>query len=258
MKKTLLTLAAAAILCSQTATAQAVRNIYTEAQKLNVEKVMDGEQTVQLNRYFMAGYNTLCLPLSLDASQLAAAAKDLRVERMVAIAQEGSTLCLYFTDCTAEGIEAGVPYLVFSPTAQYMRVKNTEATLASDDLQTIRMTDGQGNQVAFSSSWNLRTQEGLYGIPAKQNTAVLESVLISTTADQSFLPTRCGFSWEQQSASANGLKIRHITASEATAISSVKTAGNIGSDAAYDLNGRRITSTAKKGIVIQGGKKIVK
>lgn len=243
--------------CSLSAQAQnRVKNIYTETKTLSVEQVMNSEQTVQLNRYFMAGYNTLCLPMSLDATQLAEAAKDLRVERMVAIRQEGSTLSMYFTDCTQEGIEAGVPYLVFSPTAQYMRVKNTSATILNDDLQTIRMSDEQGNQVAFSSSWNLRTKEGLYGIPAKQNTAVLESILISTTADQSFLPTRCGFCWEQQSATATALEIKHVSAAEATAITTVKSDKKQAAGA-YDLNGRRLTSGTKKGIYIQDGKKVV-
>ena len=259
MKHLVLTLAAAAMICSQSATAQnRVKNLYTETQKLNVEQVMNSEQTVQLSRYFMAGYNTLCLPMTMDAAQLAEAAKDLRIERMVAIRQEGNTLCLYFTDCTQEGIEAGVPYLVFSPTAQYMRVRNTEVNMVNDDLQVIRMNDSQGNQVAFSSSWNLRTKEGLYGIPAKQNVAVLESVLISTTSDQSFLPTRCGFSWEQQSATATNLEIKHISASEATAITTVGNDKKVASQEAYDLNGRRLAAGAKKGLYIQGGKKIVK
>ena len=75
------------------------------------------------------------------------------MERLAAIGQEGNTLCLYFVDCTADGIQAGMPYLVFSPEKQYLRAKNTEAVALDNELVTLRMNDGQGNQVAFGSSW---------------------------------------------------------------------------------------------------------
>ncbi len=258
MKHLVLSMAAAALLCSTSAVAQnRIKSMYTETQSLKVEQVADAEQTVQLNRYLMAGYNTLCLPMTMNAEQLQAAAKDVKVERMVAIRQEGSTLCLYFTDCTSEGIEAGVPYLIFSPTKQYLRARNTEADGVDSELKSIRMTDNQGNQVSFGSSWEMRSKEGMYGIPAKQNVPVLESVLMRTTADQSFLPTRCGFNWEQQSSSANSLVIKHISNSDVTAISAAKVNNVRNTDAIYDINGRRTTAN-KKGLYIQGGKKIIR
>ncbi len=256
MKKLVLTLTVAALMGSMNASAQnSVKSLYTESHNLKVEQVMNTEQTVQLNRYLMAGYNTLCLPMTMDASQLAASAKDVKVERLAAIRQEGNVLNLYFIDCTQEGIEAGVPYLIFSPTAQYLRARNTEANGVDTELKTIRMNDGEGNQVAFGSSWSLRTKEGLYGIPAQQKVPVLESVLMKTTADQSFLPTRCGFSWEQQSASAQRIEIKHANASDVTAISQISVK-NTADGAIYDLNGRMMKTT-KKGIYIQGGRKII-
>ena len=128
MKKILLAMMAVAMF--NTATAQnRVKNLYTETQTLKVEQLQDTATPVQMNRYLYAGYNTLCLPVTLNAEQLAATAKDIRVERLEAIRQEGSTLRLYFVDCTSEGIEAGVPYLLFSPTRQYLKVKNTDANL---------------------------------------------------------------------------------------------------------------------------------
>ncbi len=256
MKQLVLALTAAALMGSMNASAQnKVKSLYTETQNLKVEQVMNTEQTVQLNRYLMAGYNTLCLPMTLDASQLAASAKNVRVERLTAIHQEGNVLNLYFVDCTEEGIEAGVPYLIFSPTAQYLRARNTESNGVDIELKTIRMNDGEGNQVAFGSSWNLRTKEGLYGIPAQQKVPVLESVLMRTTANQSFLPTRCGFSWEQQSASAQRIEIKHASASDVTAISNISVK-NAAEGAIYDLNGRK-TKATKKGLYIQGGRKII-
>ena len=257
MKKTLLMMTVAALTCSLSATAQnRVKNLYTETQQLKVEQVENMEQTVQLNRYLFAGYNTLCLPMSLSAEQLAQAARDVKIERLEAIRQEGSTVNLYFVDCTNEGIEAGVPYLIFSPTAQYLRAKNTEANGISTEVKTVRMTDANGNQVSFGSSWQLRTKEGMYGIPAKQNVAVLESILVSTTSDQSFLPTRCGFSWETRSSSAQQLQIIHADAGT-TGIGQLTTTRSEGEGVYYDLNGRRIAAPAK-GLYIKDGKKIIK
>lgn len=233
-----------------------VKNVYASSSKLNVEQLQNSSQPVQLNRYLFAGYNTLCLPMSLTASQLASVAKDLKIERLAGIRQEGTTLNLYFVDCTADGLQAGVPYLVYSPTSQYLRVKNSEVLTVSDELQTIRMSDDLGNTVSFGSAWNTVEKAGRYGIPAQQNVTPLESVLIRTNADKKFLPTRCGFSWEEQAPSATRLFIQHAAnMGEVTAILGVsqdKTADGT----AYDLQGRRASKTAK-GIRIQAGKKVV-
>ena len=258
MKQIVLTMMALATICTQTATAQTrVSNLYTETQTLKVEQVQNTDNPVQVNRYLFAGYNTLCLPMTLSAEQFAAAAKDVRIERLAAIRQVGTTVQLCFVDCTNDGIEAGVPYLIFSPTRQYLRAKNTEANAINDELKTIRMDDGKGNQVSFGSSWTSRQKNGLYGIPAKQDVEILESVLVRTTEELSFLPTRCGFSWEQQSATAQKLEIVHMNAAEATAIQLTPNTQQPTSNGYYDLNGRRVNGTAK-GLYIKDGKKVVK
>ena len=258
MKQIVLTMMALAMTCAQTATAQKVKNLYTETQTLNVEQVQSTDNPIQLNRYLFAGYNTLCLPMTLSAEQFAATAKDVRIERLAAIRQVGTTVQLCFVDCTNDGIKAGVPYLIFSPTRQYMRVKNTEVNAINAEIKTIRMNDGQGNQVAFSSSWDARTKEGLYGIPAKQNVTPLESILVRTTGDLSFLPTRCGFNWEQQSGSATSLEIKHVSASDITAIKSLLMEDANQSTEAYDLSGRKIAGKSQRGLYIQNGKKVVR
>ena len=246
-----------------TASAQ-VKYVSTNAQKLNVEQLQDQSKASQVSRYFFAGYNTLCLPMSMSAEQLSEAAPGLTVERLMAIRQEGSVLNLYFADCTASGIEAGVPYLVFSPKAQYLRVRNTDATAINTKLQTIRMSDHQGNQVAFSSSWNSRQKEGFYGIPAKQNVTVLESVLTRTNG-QTFLPTRCGIYWEQQSATATNIDIKHGDApGNTTAIKALSTVQ--GTFDVYNLKGalllQQVTAEQAKhqltrGVYVVGGEKVI-
>lgn len=257
MKKFVLAMTAAALMCSASVSAQnRVKNVYTESQTLKVEQLANTSQTVQVNRYLFAGYNTLCLPMTMDATQLASF--QVKVERLAAIGQEGNTLCLYFVDCSNEGIEAGVPYLIYSPVKQYLRLKNTDATAFSADVQTIRLTDEKGNQVSFTSSWDKRQKDGCYGIPAKQDVEILESVLVRTTADLAFLPTRCGFNWEQQAEGADNLEIRHISAAEVTSLREMRN-DKFGTDngEAYNLAGQRVGNAAK-GITIVNGKKVVK
>jgi hypothetical protein len=242
---------------STTAFAQnRVKNIYASSDKLEIEKLQNSEQAVQLNRYFYAGYNTLCLPFSLTANQVAAAANGLKVERLAGIQQEGATLNLYFVDCTADGIQAGVPYLIYSPTSQYMRVKNTDVLSYNKELKAVRMADDNGNIVTFGSSWESVEKVGRYGIPAQQNVTPLESVLVRTEGDKTFLPTRCGFTWDEQAPSASELKILHAgSMSEVTAVTGIRQDNTTSGDY-FNLQGRKTTENAK-GIRIQDGKKTI-
>lgn len=266
MKHLVLMFAAVAVLGIQSTFAQnRVKNISAETPRLDVAQVENVGQTVKLSRYLYAGYNTLCLPMSMSAEQLQQAVPGAKIERLVAIGQEGSTLNLYFMDCTAEGVDAGMPYLIFSPTTKYLRMMNTEAAHFSTEASVVRMADSEGNKVTFSSSWELRQRDGLYGIPAKQNVQILESVLMRTTADQAFYPTRCGFFWESQSATATQIEIKHIgSMEETTALQTLK--GNKGLVDVYDLKGNLVLQQVKAseistvlpaGIYLVGGQKVI-
>lgn len=265
MKHFVLILAAMAVMGSQSATAQnRVKNLSAESTTMNVAQAVGADQTVRLSRYLYAGYNTICLPASLTADQLQQALPGAKIERLAAIGQEGQTLNLYFVDCTSEGIEAGMPYLIFSPTKKYVHVSGIDAGELSDNLSTVRMNDGQGNQVSFSSSWSTRAVDGLYGIPAKQNVEILESVLVRTTADLTFRPTRCGFSWENRSATATALEIKHVSSVEGvTGVAAVK--GGAAAADVYDLKGNLVLKQATAadaksqlpaGVYIIGGQKV--
>ena len=257
MKHFALTLFAAAALCLPAAAQRSASTLTTSAQKLNVEQLQNAAQDVQLTRYLFAGYNTLCLPMTLSSEQLAATSKDLTVERLVAIKQEGNVLNLYFVDCTAEGIQAGMPYLVYSPTAQTLRAHSDNAMAIDDALKAVRMSDDQGNTVTFSSSWEAIAKEGRYGIPAQQDVTPLQSVLVRTEGDKTFLPTRCGFSWDQQSAQASELRIFHAASmGEVTAIKGVE--NSQATVDTYDLSGRKVNGAHKKGIYVVGGEKVIR
>ena len=227
MKHFTLLLMAAATICTNAFAQNRAKNIYTSTTALNLEVLQNQAQPVVLNRTLFAGYNTICLPMSLSAEQLQAAAKDVQVERMEVIRQEGSTLNMYFLDCTSEGIEAGVPYLIYSPTFQTLRASTEAADGISTELQSITKTDGAGNTVTFGSSWEMLKVEGRYGIPAQQDAYILESILIRTEGDKAFLPTRCGFTWDQQANTATALEIKHVTSLDdiTTSIDKLQQAG---------------------------------
>lgn len=266
MKKFTLILMAAATLCTPSFAQNRVRNIYTNANKLNVDLLKSTDETVQVNRTLMGGYNTICLPMSLTAEQLANAAKDVQVERLAAIRQEGSTLYMYFLDCTQEGIKAGEPYLIFSPITQMLRAKNTESNGISIELKSVSMSDDEGNTVTFGSSWEALQVDGRYGIPAQQDTYLLESVLIRTEADKTFLPTRCGFTWDEQSASATNLEIKHVTSLSAMGTTALqRIADKNGVVDVYDTKGtlvkkgvsmNEVKKSLPRGIYVVGGEKI--
>ena len=157
-----------------------------------------------------------------------------------------------------------MPYLIYTPNARYMQVSTANAARTTTDATVVRMADGAGNQLSFGSSWTARTKEGLYGIPAKQDVKVLESILVRTSGDQRFLPTRCGFNWESQAATATSLEIRHIgSLSEVTAIGSV--ASNDAAVDVYDLKGNLLLkqvpavqakSQLPAGVYVIGGQKV--
>lgn len=231
MKQFVLAMMMATAVCTTAFAQNKVKNVYASSTKLDIELLQNSEQTVQLNRYFFAGYNTLCLPMSVSAEQLG----DLKVERFSCMQQEGDVLNLYFEECTNDGIQAGVPYLIYSPKSQYLRIKNSDAMMIGNQLTPIQMSDGKGNVVTFGSSWEISDKEGRYGIPAQQKVTPLEAVLIKTTAKE--------------------LRIVHLAASEVTAIKSVTFKTNDG-EGRYDLSGRKV-SQSSKGLIIKNGKKTV-
>lgn len=262
MKK--ITLALLTMLAMQTASAQSTKYVFTSSQTLNTKPLTEAGQAFQLNRTLLAGYNTICLPVSLDAEQLQAAAKDVQLERLVSIKQEGDVLNLYFMDCTKEGVQAGVPYLIYSPIVQNLKVKSGQCGATDLEIKNITLNDDNGNQVTFNSSWTAIQAEGRYGIPAQQDAYILESVLIRTDADKTFLPTRCGFIWNKQNVTATSLNIKHVTSMSGieTSIAKLQAAGT--KVDIYDTKGALVKkqttvsdaiSTLPTGIYVIGGEK---
>ena len=253
MKRLTLFVATAVALCATTVAQNRVKYLSTTTEKLNVSELKMANQPVTINRFLFAGYNTICLPMTLSAEQLQTAAKNVRVERFAGIKQEGSTLNLYFVDCTSDGIQAGVPYLIFSPTLQNLRARSNDAVNVDSELKVVRMSDAVGNIISFSSSYESLTGDAKrYGIPAKQDVEILESILVPTDAEKTFLPTRCGITWEQQNATATNIVIKHAASTDD--ISNIAADTEKNDAVVYDLAGRRVNKT-QKGIYVVDGKK---
>ncbi len=265
MKKFTLILMAAATLCTSSFAQNKVKRIYTSSEKLNLSALETPGTDAIISRTLFAGYNSICLPMTLTAEQLQQAAQDIQVERLVAIEQEGSTLNLFFMDCTSEGIEAGMPYLIFSPKVQTLRANTANSKSISTVLQSVTKRDDEGNQVTFGSSWETLKIDGRYGIPAQQDTYILESVLEKTDGEKAFLPTRCGFTWDSQSITATDLNIKHVASMEGmeTDIKELQAQNAIVD--VYDTQGKLIkkqisvnqaTQTLPSGIYVIGGQKV--
>ncbi|MBQ7442905.1 MAG: T9SS type A sorting domain-containing protein [Bacteroidaceae bacterium] len=246
------------------ANAQNTRFLTTNTNALDVAAI-EAQTPTTLTRILFAGYNSICLPMTLDAEQLQAAAPGVQVERMAAIRQEGATLTLCFVDCTAEGIEAGVPYLIYSPKTQYMRAQTRNAVATSTTLRPVTLSDANGNRVTFSSAWEAVSGGNRYGIPAQQDTDELQSILIFTEPEKTFLPTRCGFTWEKQAPTATTLEVRHALSLDATVTAIDDLRATDAKVDVYDVSGALIRSqvsvneayaTLPRGIYVIGGQKV--
>lgn len=251
MKKITLALMTAAALCVPALAQQKAKNIYTSGSVLNLDALETPGQATTLHRTLLAGYNSICLPMTLNAEQLQQAAPGVQIERLAKIQQEGNTLSLVFLDCTAEGIQAGVPYLIYSPKLQVLKATSTQAVGVSTRLHDVTKTDNAGNRVTFGSSWESLRVEGRYGIPAQQDAYPLQSVLVRTDADKTFLPTRCGFTWDRQAASATGIAIRHVTSLDGTATSIERLQAQNAVEDVYDTQGHVVLKQANINSALQ-------
>ena len=223
--------------------------------KMDFSKVKETTATVRLNRYFYAGYNTLCLPFSVSADNLRQLmGEGVMLERLVN-AENGQ---LTFMDVTDQGVEAGMPYLIYAPA-------RATVTFSTTDLNLVQQPQGvRIGQASMVGNFEPAQHVNMFGIPAQQDTDLLQSVLVRTEGDKTFLPTRCGFTWDAQSTTATTLQIKHITGTEGmeTSISRLRAEGT--EVDVYDTAGNlilRSTTVSKaqqqlpKGIYVIGGEK---
>ena len=105
--KTLFRTLAAFVMAAGFSVMASAQSVYLSTySKMDFSKVKETTATVRLNRYFYAGYNTLCLPFSVSADNLRQLmGEGVMLERLVN-AENGE---LTFMGVTDQGVEAGMP-----------------------------------------------------------------------------------------------------------------------------------------------------
>lgn len=176
-----------ALLMGASATVSAQKKVYlSTVTKMNFSRITEQTSTVSISRTFYAGYNTICLPFSVSADALKnLMGENVMLEKLAKV--EGTTLS--FLDVTNEGIEAGMPYLIYAPETKVITF-STDHLVLEKEPRTLTV-----GGVSMSGKYEPTQEMGLFGIPAQQDTDILQSVLIRTEADKTFLPTRCGINF---------------------------------------------------------------
>lgn len=245
---------AIALLMGATGTISAQKTVgFSTTTKLNFERVTENTTSVYLTRKFFAGYNTICLPFSVSAEQAKAlVGEGYMLEKLAKV--EGETL--FFLDVTDKDIQAGVPYLIYSPTEQNVKFTNTDMLLAKEPIQ-LKVGDA-----VMCGKYEPTQEMNLFGIPAQQDTDILQSILIRTEADKTFLPTRCGISYPTCKAIPS---IAHVTdLKDATSVS--KLMEQNAKVMIYNMNGQLVKKNVRindavnsltPGVYVVNGQKII-
>lgn len=254
MKRILLSVA---MLATLSASAQQTRPVTssrtyvsTSVQLLDTDNLVNTE--ARLMRTMYQGYNTVCLPYALTAEEFAAAfGAESIIEKPVGAYNDNGVFTLCFAECTSEGMEAGMPYLVRSDKFRAAVISNSTGSVLGQPL-SVNLSDGQGNAATFRGSFERLEPVGTWAIPAVQGEVPAD--LICCDGARMLNPTRCFFTWDNQSG-ASTMAIRHVAAGEyvtginAAAVTTVE-------GAAYNLAGQR--TNGQNGVTIQGGKKVLK
>lgn len=198
-----------ALMMGASATVSAQKTVYlSTTSKMDFTKVTDKATSAYLSRTLYPGYNTICLPFDVTAEDLRSiVGEEVMLEKMAKV--EGKTLT--FIDVTNDGIQAGMPYLIFSPKMQSVRFQTTNLNLVTEP-KALKI-----GGATMRGQFDVVKEDGLFGIPAQQDVEILESVLVRTEGDKTFLPTRCGITYP----SCSGVPtIQHVTSlSDATPLS---------------------------------------
>lgn len=232
------------------------KNVYlSTSTKMDFTKVTTQTSSVYLNRILFAGYNTICLPFSVSAADVQSlVGEGVMLEKLVKVENDKLT----FLDVTDQGIEAGVPYLIYSPKEQTVKFQTNDLNLC---VQPTALTVGG---VTMTGKYEPTKEVDLFGIPAQQETDLLQSILIRTVADKTFLPTRCAIIAPQ---CTEGVPtIVHVTSlnNDATAIEVLK--ANNAKVSVYGVNGTLVQknvrindamNTLAPGIYVVNGQKFM-
>lgn len=196
---------------------------------------------VVLDRDFVKGWNTVCLPFDVTASDLCTGATAQE------FASYNAESGLNFTIVNGT-MQAGKPYLVFFPQAV-----SSDLMFENKAVTTGQPTSVSHDGVTFTGNYTAEMpMTGLYGVVLCEDG---RGRIMRGGSETTLRPTRAYFTLpaDLQTASLN-INLQQIGDGTTTGIGATQTAG--GDEAAYDLTGRRVQKTTQ-GLYIVGGRKVI-
>ena len=252
-------LIAVVALMSLAASAQQTLNISTY-NGTNVSKYDGQEVNVVVNRYMFNGWNTIALPFAMTETELNEVfGTDCKLEKLVAVDNNGNSFNLYFQDCKAGGIEPNTPYIIHY-TGENANKRIAKTAIISDAEPALTLVSkGNGEMVTMAGARMHTPGEGLYGVLAVDNSEARFVAVDDTKSG--FYASRCYI----KVASGNDATLNtiHMGANEVTSIAAIA-ASNEKVDV-YSLSGMRVAtgisakemSKLQPGVYVVNGQKVL-
>ena len=213
---------------------------YTLDETADPGAISAGTFDITLNRVFKAGWNTVCVPFTIDAANIHAEAKAYSFDAFDANTGE-------LTLNQVETLDAGKPYIIYVP--------EEVSSLALNDV-TINATAAQASyvqhgDVIFQGSYTPISRGNLVGCHGVTTAGLIAKA--SATASMK------GFRAFFINVPANA-RIAYIdNDGETTSISGIEIANRAAKGAIYNLAGQKVERISQPGIyIINGKKQIVK
>ena len=219
--------------------ATAVNNMkvnYTLSQTSS-EAIETGTYNVTLQRTYIDGWNTICLPFAMNSSAISE--KFGAEAKVFAFDSYSDVSGLHFE--TVSAMDAGKPYLIYIPSVVSL------GNLTFNDTEITEATAGSVEQtVTFQGTYSPKAAGTLTG----KHVLNTSGKLAKATASASMKGFRAYFD-----APANARMLISIDG-EATGIARITVDGELQIEGVYNLNGQKVQN-AKKGLYIVNGKKVV-
>lgn len=213
---------------------------YTLDETADPGAISAGTFDITLNRVFKAGWNTVCVPFTIDAANIHADAKAYSFDAFDANTGE-------LTLNQVETLNAGKPYIIYVPEeVSALSLSNTTIVSTAATASFVQHGD-----VVFQGSYAPIASGGLVGCHGVTTAGLIAKA--STTASMK------GFRAFFINVPANA-RIAYVdNDGETTSISGIEIANRAAKGAIYNLAGQKVERISQPGIyIINGKKQIVK
>lgn len=214
---------------------------------VNVANLPEGRSIAVLKRHFYKGWNTLCLPISLNATDLGT---DVKAQAFTSSSADGSEL--NFSEVTS--LEAGLPYLVWF---------NNETDLSQEENAKYFVVDAVSHDdpaaVTFGN-WTFQgNYEASFSMNGRYGVADYDGVQKLRLGGPNATLPATGAWFKSLSDNVTSATLNFDT--HTTGIGSVEQSLQPADSAVYNLQGVKVsngsTQNLPAGIYLQGGRKIL-